>query len=253
MSSNYAWALAYLPPNINSILEVGSRDALDAISLSRHFSAPVVAFEPNPFSFAACERNIARSGSGLVSVRPEALSDSNEEIRFGVVKESDYPNPGASSMFEIDFTNRTKDDPDSGRGRIQSFITVKSARFDSLDIPAPQLLVMDCEGSELKVLKGFGSQLKNVGWVILEVNQVAIGPGACTYREIDAYLKKVGFRFLASTLANSQFSLEKKLATKSIRNRMSRPIGKPLRGYSFDVVYSLGSQDTASKGVGLTQ
>jgi len=127
MMGNYAWALRYLPPEIESIAEVGSRDAWDAISLSNHFSAPVVAFEPNPYSFAACERNIYGAGSSLVSVRREALSDSSGEIRFGVVKESDYPNPGASSMFQNDFTNRTKDDPDSGRGRIQSFITVKSA------------------------------------------------------------------------------------------------------------------------------
>lgn len=252
MSGNYAWALPNLPPTITSIVEVGSRDALDAISLSNHFSAPVVAFEPNPYSFATCGRNIDDAGSSLVSVRREALSDSNGEIRFGVVKESDYPNPGASSMFEIDFTNRTKDDPDSGRGRIQSFITVKSARFDSLEIPAPQLLVMECEGSELKVLKGFGSHLKSVSWVILEVSQVAIGPGACTYRQIDLFLKSAGFRFLASTLADSQLSLEKILAMKSISNRLKRPVGKRLRGHSFDVIYTSRAKSTARQGAGLS-
>ena len=238
MSDNYAWALEYLPRRVASIVEVGSRDAMDAIFLSENFLAPVVAFEPNPFSFETCRRNLEESGSELVSMRPEALSDSTGEVSFGVVKESDYPNPGASSMFQIDFDNRPKTDPDFGRGSIQSFIRVKSARFDSLETPPPELLVMDCEGSELNVLKGFGTHLDSVSWIITEVSQVALGHGACTFKDVDFFLKNSGFRFIASSLANSsRLSLTAKLARRSLGNRLAKPTGKPLRGYSFDVIY----------------
>lgn len=238
---NYEWAIKFLPKGVSSIVEVGSRDAMDALSLSKTFSAPVVAFEPNPFSLETCRRNILKSGSDLVSLRREVLSDSNGEVSFGVVKENDYPNPGASSMFQIDFHNRRKNDPDFGRESIQSFISVKSARFDALDIPPPQLLIMDCEGSELKVLRGFGTQLNDVSYVITEVSQVALGPGACTYKQVDFFLKDSGFRFVASTLADSsRLSLRAILARGSLRNRLSRPIGKPLKGYSFDVIYCRG-------------
>lgn len=180
----------------------------------------------------------------MVSLRPEALSDSNGEVSSGIVKESDYPNPGASSMFEIDFHNRSKDDPDFGRASIQSFISVKSARFDSLGMGPPKLLVMDCEGSELDVLRGFGNLLDGVSWVIAEVSKVARGPGACTYREVDAFLKSYGFRFIASTLAgSSRLSLTAKLMRRSIGNRLERPIGKPLMGYSFDVIFGSSSKN----------
>lgn len=54
VSNNYSWAIKHLPKGISSIVEVGSRDAMDALALSKTFSTPVVAFEPNPFSFETC-------------------------------------------------------------------------------------------------------------------------------------------------------------------------------------------------------
>lgn len=247
VSDNYLWALDYLPQTITSIVEVGSRDAMDALYLSQHFSAPVVAFEPNPFSFETCKRNIRKSGSDQISLRSEALSDTNGVVPFGIVEESVHPNPGASSMFQIDFHNRRRDDPGFGLESIQSFINVKSARFDSLGLHPPQVIVMDCEGSELTVLKGFGAQLDGVSWVVAEVSQVAIGPGACNFKEIDVFLRDSGFNFIASTMAaTSRISLTAKLANRSIRNRLARPIGKPLRGHSFDVIYGRAAKSINS-------
>ena len=242
MTFNYEWALPYLPNTMTSILEVGSRDALDAIFLSDHFDCPVIAFEPNPSSFDLCKENISNRKNSRIQVRDEALSDENGIIEFGVVSEEVYDNIGASSMFEIDFINIPKSDPDYNHNSIQTKVKVKAARFDCLNLKAPELLVMDCEGAELKALTGFGGQLSAVRFVVLEVSQVSIGKGACTFKEVNSFLKKNSFVLIGNSANLSKLHLYRYLAFVSIINRIKRPIGKPLKGASFDAVYVNQSQ-----------
>ena len=106
MSNNYDWSLIYLPYSVSSIVEVGSRDALDAIRLSEYFGCKVISFEPNPKQFEICSENLENSGNKLVELRSEALSNESSTMNFLVVDESKYDNTGSSSFFEIDFTNR---------------------------------------------------------------------------------------------------------------------------------------------------
>jgi FkbM family methyltransferase len=238
MSNNYDWCLEFLPTSVGSIVEVGGRDALDAIRLSEYFQCTVVSFEPNPDQFAICSDNLSNSGNKFVELRPEALSNENSLIDFFAVDASKYENTGASSFFEIDFSNRGKEDPDSNRTSIQIPIKIQAMRWDSLALTSPELLVMDCEGAELLVLEGFGQTLQDVHYVVLEVSQVAIGSGACTFREVNSFLKGNNFKFFASSLyGKSYHQLRYRLLLTSIKNRLKKPIGKPLKGRSFDVLY----------------
>ena len=159
---NYEWAIPHIAAGVRRIVEVGSRDALDAIALSRRFDCQVVAFEPNPTQFAICARNVSDSKCDSVSLRSEALTDADGPITFWQVDEDCYPNPGASSLFEINFANRSRRDPDRARPPIQRPVTVRGARWDSLNLSGPDLLVIDVEGAELRVLKGFGRRLRDV-------------------------------------------------------------------------------------------
>jgi FkbM family methyltransferase len=239
MASNYAWSLKYLPPEINSIVEVGSRDALDAIFLSDFFGCECIAFEPNPTQKDICKTNISTSTNTLVTLRTEALSNENGLLDFMMVDTDRYSNPGVSGLFEIDFSNRSRSDKDRNRDSIQIPIKVAAVRWDSLGLTTPELLVMDCEGAELLVLQGFGDALKDIKCIVLETSQVAIGHGACTFWEADRFLRINGYKFVASGIHSERYLyLKLRLLLSAGRNRLRKPFGTPLRGRSFDVVYS---------------
>jgi FkbM family methyltransferase len=238
LSDNYKWSLEFLPANIHSIVEVGSRDALDAIFLSRQFSANVIAFEPNPSSIQVCIENLKNSSDSSVELRTEALSNIDGEVDFLAVDESLYNNPGASGLFKIDFSNRRKKDLNYNLSPIQSPIKVLAARWDSLNLQNPDLLVMDCEGAELLVLQGFGEELKHVRFIVLETSPVAIGQGACTFREIDIFLTQRGFKLKATSIFGARIRyLKIRLFLSTIKNRCIKPFGAPLRGRMFDALY----------------
>lgn len=238
MSNNYDWALNFLPASFGSIVEVGSRDALDAIRLSEQYRCTLIAFEPNPIQFNICFENLRKFDNKSVKLRSEALSDKNSLIDFLAIDPTKYSNSGASSFFEIDFSNRAKSDPDSGRASVQTSIKVQAVRWDSLGLPSPQLLVMDCEGAELLVLKGFGYKLQDLRYTVLEVSQNAVGRGACTFREVHQFLIKNKFKFVASSIYGQSYRyLRFRLFLSSSKSRLKKPFGKPLKGRSFDVIY----------------
>ncbi len=237
MANNYVWSLPFLPIQIESIVEIGSRDALDAIFLSKFFDCEVIAFEPAPSNIDVCRENIRSSGRSSIELRTEALSKDSEEIEFFQVDSKLYDNPGASGMFLIDFSNRSKSDLDKNHPPIQSPVKVKAVRWDSLGLPSPELLVMDCEGAELAALKGFGKALQEVKYIVLEVSQVPIGDGACTFKQIEKFLRDNKFKFVASTISRQPLKLKSILFLSSLKRRVEKPWGKRLRGRSFDVVY----------------
>jgi FkbM family methyltransferase len=238
MSINYGWSLKWLPSKINSIVEVGSRDALDAIFLSEFFGCECVAFEPNPTLRDVCTSNISTTTKALVTLRTEALSNENKFIDFMMVDTDRYANSGASGFFEIDFANRSSVDKDHDRDSIQIPVKVASARWDSLCLPTPELLVMDCEGAELMVLMGFGDALKDVNYIVLEVSHVAIGRGACTFRQVDKFLRVNGYKFVASSIWSDRYLyLKFRLLLSAVKKRIKEPLGRTKRGRSFDVVY----------------
>ncbi|ERT04249.1 methyltransferase, FkbM family domain protein [Lyngbya aestuarii BL J] len=56
------------------------------------------------------------------------------------------------------------------------------------------LLVMDTQGAELKVLQGAHQLLKRVRYVYAEVSEYPLYDGGCTYEQIDSLLKLYGFK-----------------------------------------------------------
>lgn len=227
-SDNYKWAFQYFPKSIKNVVEVGSRDALDAIAISEHFNCDVVSFEPNPKAFELCVENVSLSGTSRIIVRKEALTDYNRELIFHPVDPTLYDNIGASSLFEIDFTNRMDIDPDKNRTSIQSSIKVQGARWDSLGMKDPDILFLDVEGAELLVLRGFGEHLTNVKGVVCEAAPVPSNIGGCTLYELHRYLRSQGFRYRAGDLTGrGRGRLLIWLLVRLIQDRRTNLFGKP--------------------------
>jgi FkbM family methyltransferase len=200
--SNYAWGLSIISDHkikINRVAEIGSRDALDAIFLAKFFHAKVDVFEPEPANIEVCKKNIFENHEATnIIFHDFALSNKNETVNFLSIDSEKYDNPGAGGFYEIDFTNRPKSDPDYKRDSIQKSVAVQARRFDSLAIPAPNLIAMDVQGAELIVLQGFGKKLKDVKVIIFETAFSRNYIGGSTYLEVHNYLIKNNFSYMAS-------------------------------------------------------
>lgn len=200
--SNYSWALAHISAPVKSIVEVGSRDGLDAVDLSQKLNAPVVAFECDPTQFQVVRRNIERLAYPGSQALDLALSDANALMTFWAADPERYTNLGTGSFFQVNFANRPRSDIDSGRELIQRPIRVPARRFDSLGLPAPDLLVMDVQGAETRVLAGFGTLLPACTYIICEAERIPSYVGGNRFSDIHHFLKANGFRILSCTIGN---------------------------------------------------
>lgn len=201
-ASNYLWAVPFLKTPIASVVEVGSRDGLDAVSLAKALNCQVTSFECDPLQYEVSKANISQSGVPGIEILDYALSDVDGELIFWQVDTAIYDNPGTGSLYEVNFENRKVDDVDAGRGPIQRKITVPSARFDSLGKSAPELIVMDVQGAEVRVLKGFGTLLNSCKFVICEAERVPSYKGGNAFSELHSFMKRNGFVLRASTIGN---------------------------------------------------
>jgi FkbM family methyltransferase len=176
--------------DVKTVLEIGSRDAKDALKLSEHYKCHVYAFECNPHVLENCKKNIGRNPN--VTLVPYAVWNRSEFIDFyAMVKTAgvDY-NPGASSCFPVSKSGY--------HGTfVQEKVTVKAVRLDdwlsSQKISQIDLLCMDAQGAAMNVLEGLGSYLAGVKYIITEMEHKTIYEGEVLRDQVDAYLEANGF------------------------------------------------------------
>lgn len=198
--SNYSWVLPYLREKrkLDFFIEVGSRDALDAIFLTRIFQARGVAFECVPENALDYLNNIQISGESRLSIDERCLAEFSGEVTFNAIDTDKHDNPGAGSLLELDFSTRDEMDPDRNLGSIQRTISVKAVRFDETNYPTPHTVFMDVQGAELLVLKGFGSRISKVTNVVLETSLVSTYKTGATFWDVYDFLEASGFRYIIS-------------------------------------------------------
>lgn len=185
---NYRWIFPYLardgvdaanPGEL--ILEVGSRDCLDAIELFRQFQPERVhAFEPSRPGLARCLDILAEHPdvSGHITLNGFATSDESGLADFYefTLKETSNGrvNIGASSLHPWTSRNHALTDPARGieeRQRVQKVYQVPVFRLDDLPFLAGKpvlLMVVDVEGAELSVLRGAQGLLGRTRYLCLE-------------------------------------------------------------------------------------
>jgi FkbM family methyltransferase len=176
---------------VRSIFEIGSRDALDAVTLSNYFECHVYAFECNPDAIQICRKTIGQNPN--VTLVPLAVWDKNCEISFFQVPEG---NIGASSCFQ--FNPDAKNYPDIvEEGLYQKEIKVQATRIDTFlkqnNIENIDLICMDVQGAAYEVVKSLGSYLKTVKYIITELETHPIYKGEVLYKEFDRFMQKNGF------------------------------------------------------------
>jgi FkbM family methyltransferase len=156
----------HITDKINTIIECGSRDCLDAIEMLNFYNPKnIYSFECNPDSIKVCELNIKDYES--ITLIKKAVSNINGNITFYAtdMEKSKDKNIGASSaLYHLD----NKDN------FIQKEISVPAIRLDKFmgdnNINEVDLLCFDLQGYERFAIEGIGDSIKKVKYIISEVS-----------------------------------------------------------------------------------
>jgi FkbM family methyltransferase len=181
------------------ICDIGSRDAQEGIFLMKQLGGKELhVFEPNPSAARICRQNLAKftseSHANIATFNEVAIADRVGELPF-------YPvNAGLSENKDSGFSSLLPINPDytKTRGRIvQDEVVIKATTLDEYfkDRERPDLLWIDVEGAELRVLRGAAAVLLNVTLVHIEVSFRPMQIGKPLFWEISKYLSDRGFAF----------------------------------------------------------
>jgi FkbM family methyltransferase len=177
---------------VNSIVEIGSRDCIDAVRLSNFFKTHVYAFECNPVAIDICLKNLQNNPN--VTLVPLAIWDETKQIPFFPTSDT---NLGASSCFKFVEKGYGKE---CHPGLSQYEIEVPAIRMDEWmfqsNIENFDLICMDTQGATLKILKSFGDRLKKSKYIITEGCIVELYQEEDLFPDIHKYLEDMGFQLV---------------------------------------------------------
>ena len=192
------WVLKHIDPlSVNTIFELGSGNAQDAIALNDYYEdSKVHAFECNPVSIVRCKENLI--GHDDINFVEQAVSDINGKVTFYPVTNGNFL---ASSLYKIKDVNQYPYD--------QSKISVNATRLDTWmqqnNVPSVDLICADLQGALLPAMRGLGSHLHSVKYIVTELEVKRIYDGEYLYDEVLHYLDYNGFKLVASNLVTQYF------------------------------------------------
>ena len=168
---------------IHGIIQVGANNGQELNLLVKH-SDNIYLFEPLKSAYSIL---LAKSANyKTVKTYNFALGDSHGVEALNVTE----TNNGASSSI-LKPTLHKDYFPEIQFNAVEE-VAVK--RFDEIDenIDA-NFLIIDVQGFELKVLKGFGNKLKNIDFIFTEYSLKPLYENSCLIRDLDEFLKKHDF------------------------------------------------------------
>jgi FkbM family methyltransferase len=180
---------------IQTIIECGGRDGLDALALYNHYHpSRVYVFECNPEAIELCRNNL--KANPFIKLIEKAVYNENKIVDFYPtdMKRSKDKNLGASSMLwhrdnKVEF--------------FQKKIQVEAIRLDTfmkeVGLKKIDLLCLDVQGVELQVLEGLGSRLWSVQHIITEVCFEHYYEGDVLFKEVRRFLDGRGFDLLVGS------------------------------------------------------
>ena len=151
----------------NHILDIGAWVGTWSMAMNK-YCGRVVAFEPDPLHYECLVKNVTED----VETHQLAVGQENKMI----------------SLSNDDFTQSK---------RVVGEGTIPMVTVDSLGIDDVDLIKIDVEGYEMEVLKGATETLKNIQYLMIELNNNTKKYGSSN-AEIERYLLKIGFRELMS-------------------------------------------------------
>jgi len=238
-----AFAKYHIP--ITGLLHIGGNDAREAHSYIKVGAIPVIFFEPIPIVANSARKNTG--GYPNMRIVEACCSDEDGvEVTFNVAS-----NRGeSSSMLELGLHKKLRPDI-----KYVSSFTMQTKRIDTFlerEVENPRRFncaVIDTQGADLKVLRGFGSYLDNFDSLYVEVSDQVLYEGGATIREIIGFLDDHGFALMHVESVpqffwgNALFVRRVPVYADIVRNALS--VGKPS---SQSSVYKSRADFGAEKG-----
>jgi FkbM family methyltransferase len=173
-----------------SIIDVGAATGGTCRYFAHKFPSHVIyGFEPQQGLYEAAGKLCADMQN--VRLFNVALSDDSRESDLHVAAD-----PLSSSLLPPDMIELASIDPlHALKVQSASKVKVRVQRLDDiLQDKGPFLLIkIDTQGTELSVLKGARRVLQSSRFVLVEMNIHKLYEGACSYFEVDEYLRGCGF------------------------------------------------------------
>ena len=210
------------------ILDIGACEGEDSIRYKRMFPrATVYSFEPLPYNLSKIKDNFILFGvDDSIEVMPFALSDTEGIATF-------YVSSGAPPQKRNDenwnYGNKSSSLLEPATGLKENYawldflekIEVKTKRLDEFwrekDLKQVDLIHMDVQGAEIKVLEGAGTSLDFVKAIWTEVENVELYKSQPLKQDVEDFMNLHGFIKLADTVSNvsgDQFYINQKMVSK---------------------------------------
>ena len=205
--------------DVQIILDIGSRYGNESITLKRAFpNSRVYAFECNPDAIRVWRNNIRQEDIHLVE---KAVSDVDGIVEFYPINPEKTITPhkdgniGASSLFRANPAYPYEK-------YSQDCITVESTTIIKWamdnNIQHIDLVWLDVQGAELKVLTGMRNLLECVKLIHTEVCFKPVYIGQPLFKDIDAFLRSknfllVGFENISGWFGDANYINNKYLST----------------------------------------
>lgn len=133
--------------------DIGANVGVYSLIASEVKSAKVFAFEPHPNTYKFLKKNVFKNHRNNIKSFNIAVNDKN-----GFVLISDYDDDSINKIAS----------PNEGTIKVRS---LRGEGFCKKQKIIPEIIKIDTEGSELRVLAGFGTILKKIAVVFVEINK----------------------------------------------------------------------------------
>ncbi|MAV04681.1 MAG: hypothetical protein CMC31_03385 [Flavobacteriaceae bacterium] len=182
--------------NINSLIHIGGHKGEEIQKYKKLKLKNVIYIEPIKKFAEEIENKTKNLKNFTVLAIGLGSEDKEDEINIADGHES-----GSSSILSprpssIEFKNRET-------------ITIK--KFSSLDLPILDLAIIDTQGYELEVLKGFEDKIQNFKFLIIEFSNYEGYIGQVTYPQLNEFLNSSNF-FMTSQIKEVKKVLKNKNA-----------------------------------------
>jgi FkbM family methyltransferase len=172
--------------NLQNIIHIGGHYGSEVKLYKEINSACIVEiFEPHPDTFTIMKNNV--SNFSKINCHNVALGPIETTMKLFV----ETANQGQSNSL-LTPKHHTTQYPHI---RFNDTIEVPVKTLDSFNLDSSyNFISIDVQGFELEVLKGATETLKNIDYLIVEVNNSELYEGCCMVKDLDLFLQKFGLQ-----------------------------------------------------------
>lgn len=199
MREGFDYMLRAFGVRARSVLHVGAHEGQERDVYRDYGAERAVFVEPLPAVFERLQANIAPF-PGFEAAQAVCSDKDGERITFNVAS-----NEESSSILDLGKHKEFFPDIDF-RGSFEATTrTVDSLVAELFPQHGFNVLVLDTQGAELKILQGAAKLLETLDVIYTEVNEEPLYEGSCTLVDLIEYLKPLGFGLKWLTVNNTMF------------------------------------------------